>query len=62
MNSLKSLAINCGPLSEMMRGLACGYFSLAQRLAGLGLENAGNVPPAQDVRRGTLCQVRTALA
>ena len=29
MNSLKSLAINCGPLSEMRRGLASGYFSLA---------------------------------
>ena len=29
MNSLKSLAMNCGPLSEMIRGLAAGYFSLA---------------------------------
>ena len=29
MNSLKSLAMNCGPLSEMIRGFASGYFSLA---------------------------------
>jgi hypothetical protein len=29
MNSLKSLAMNCGPLSEMIRGRASGYFSLA---------------------------------
>ena len=29
MNSLKSLATNCGPLSEMIRGRASGYFSLA---------------------------------
>ena len=29
MNSLKSLAMNCGPLSEMIRGCASGYFSLA---------------------------------
>ena len=28
MNSLKSRAMNCGPLSEMIRGLASGYFSL----------------------------------
>ena len=28
MNSLKSLAMNCGPLSEMIRGRASGYFSL----------------------------------
>ena len=26
-NSFKSRAMNCGPLSEMIRGLACGYFS-----------------------------------
>src|ERR1700758_5332697 len=31
MNSLKSRAMNCGPLSEMIRGFASGYFSLAQR-------------------------------
>src|SRR5271163_2481463 len=30
MNSLKSLAMNCGPLSEMIRGLASGYCSLAR--------------------------------
>ncbi len=30
MNSLKSLAMNCGPLSEMMRGFSSGYFSLAR--------------------------------
>jgi len=30
MNSLKSGAMNCGPLSEMMRGFASGYFSLAR--------------------------------
>src|SRR6516165_8859254 len=29
MNSLKSLAMNCGPLSEMIRGRASGYFSFA---------------------------------
>src|SRR5580693_5156221 len=29
-NSLKSRAMNCGPLSEMIRGLASGYFSLAR--------------------------------
>jgi hypothetical protein len=29
MNSLKSRAMNCGPLSEMIRGFASGYFSLA---------------------------------
>ncbi len=29
MNSLKSLAMNCGPLSLMIRGLASGYFSSA---------------------------------
>ena len=29
MNSLKSLAMNRGPLSEMIRGRASGYFSLA---------------------------------
>jgi hypothetical protein len=28
MNSLKSLAINCGPLSEMTRGLTPGYLVL----------------------------------
>ena len=27
MNSLKSLAMNCGPLSEMIRGRASGYVS-----------------------------------
>src|SRR5215467_538188 len=27
MNSLKSRAMNCGPLSEMIRGFASGYFS-----------------------------------
>src|SRR5689334_22679152 len=31
MNSLKSLAMNCGPLSEMMRGRASGYVSFAPR-------------------------------
>ena len=30
MNSLKSLAMNCGPLSEMIRGFASGYFSRAR--------------------------------
>src|SRR5215472_9450231 len=30
MNSLKSRAMNCGPLSEMIRGFACGYFSRAR--------------------------------
>src|SRR5580704_8447962 len=30
MNSLKSRAINCGPLSEMILGFASGYFSLAR--------------------------------
>jgi len=30
MNSLKSRAMNCGPLSEMIRGFASGYFSLAR--------------------------------
>ena len=30
MNSLKSRAINCGPLSEMIRGFASGYFSRAR--------------------------------
>jgi hypothetical protein len=30
MNSLKSRAMNCGPLSEMMLGFASGYFSLAR--------------------------------
>ena len=29
MNSLKSLAMNCGPLSEMIRGRAYRYFSFA---------------------------------
>src|SRR6266851_9099294 len=29
MNSLKSLAMNCGPLSEMIRGRASGHFSFA---------------------------------
>lgn len=29
MNSLKSLAMNCGPLSEMTRGRAPGHFSFA---------------------------------
>src|SRR5437763_1316396 len=29
MNSLKSRAMNCGPLSEMIRGRASGCFSLA---------------------------------
>src|SRR5215467_3004339 len=29
MNSLKSLAMNCGPLSEIIRGRASGYFSFA---------------------------------
>ena len=33
MNSLQSLARNCGPLSEIMRGLAWGVFFLG------GLEN-----------------------
>ena len=30
MNSLKSRAMNCGPLSEMIRGFASGYFSRAR--------------------------------
>ena len=30
MKSLKSRAVNCGPLSEMMRGFASGYFSLTR--------------------------------
>ena len=30
MNSSKSLAMNCGPLSELIRGFASGYCSLAQ--------------------------------
>src|SRR5712691_9967548 len=30
MNSLKSRAINCGPLSVMTRGRAWGYFSFAR--------------------------------
>ena len=30
MNSLKSRAMNCGPLSEMIRGLTSGYFSRAR--------------------------------
>jgi hypothetical protein len=30
MNSLKSLAMNCGPLSEMIRGLTPGYCPLAR--------------------------------
>jgi hypothetical protein len=34
MNSLKSRAMNCGPLSEMMRGFASEYFSLARRRLG----------------------------
>ena len=29
MNSLKSLAMNCGPLSEMIRGRASGCFYFA---------------------------------
>jgi hypothetical protein len=29
-NSLKSLAMNWGPLSEMIRGFASGYFSRAR--------------------------------
>jgi hypothetical protein len=31
MNSLKSRAMNCGPLSGMIRGLASRYFSLYVR-------------------------------
>jgi len=31
MNSLKSRAMNCGPLPEMIRGFATGYFSLGIR-------------------------------
>src|SRR5262249_5250751 len=30
MKSLKSRAMNCGPLSEMIRGVASAYFSLAR--------------------------------
>lgn len=30
MNSLKSEAMSCGLLSEMIRGFASGYFSLAR--------------------------------
>jgi hypothetical protein len=30
MNSLKSRAMNCGPLSEMIRGLTSGYRSRAR--------------------------------
>src|SRR5690242_12447293 len=30
MNSSKSRAINCGPLSEIMRDFTSGYFSLAR--------------------------------
>src|SRR5271168_2307022 len=37
MNSLKSLAMNCGPLSEMIRGLTPGCCSLARsRTVSLG--------------------------
>src|SRR5262249_20698692 len=32
MNSFKSLAMNCSPLSEMIRGRASKYFSLLRRL------------------------------
>jgi transposase InsO family protein len=35
MNSLKSLAMNCGPLSEMIRGRASGYFSFAPYLCSI---------------------------
>jgi hypothetical protein len=31
MNSLKSLAMNCGPLSEMIRGRASGYILQAAK-------------------------------
>jgi len=41
MNSLKSLAMNCGPLSEMIRGRASGYFSfiLLPAVEDRGLES-----------------------
>jgi hypothetical protein len=34
MNSLKSLDMNCGPLSEMMRGFASGSVTPKDMLAG----------------------------
>src|SRR5207249_12212952 len=53
MNSLKSRAMNCGPLSEMIRGRASGCFSLAAwriiSISGLphaaaeAIEHAGQV-------------------
>ena len=55
MNSLKSRAINCGPLSEITCGFAVGYFSLSpleddldfslrHRVAHIPLDNGPAVP------------------
>ena len=54
MNSLKSRAMNCGPLSVMIRGFASGNFSLARcrmistrfphRLAELPMHDVAAVP------------------
>ncbi len=48
MNCLKSLAMNWGPLSEMMRGLASGYFSRRNcETMGVFRRGGKGCPPAE---------------
>ena len=51
MNSLKSLAMNCGPLSEMILGRASGYFSFAPLQDDLDVRLRHRLPqiPVDDV-------------
>jgi hypothetical protein len=39
------LAMNCGPLSEMTRGRASGYFSLVQREMETWRRPLASIPP-----------------
>ena len=43
-NSLKSRAMNCGPLSEMIRGFASGYFSSARCRIGFDVSFSHGLP------------------
>src|SRR5215469_15927111 len=51
MNSLKSLAMNCGPLSEMIRGRASGCSSLARSQYDLDFRLGHRLPqiPGHDL-------------
>jgi len=51
MNSFKSGAMNCGPLSEMIRGLASGYRSSISEDLSVGIGLSENLECHQDLVR-----------